>query len=235
MKVSVVVPVFEYYDRGVEFLDDMLRTISYQTLKEVEVVISDHSLNNVIKDYCEKNEYNLNIKYFKNPNDRGNCCANTNAAIKKSSGEIIKVFLQDDFLYDTTALEKMHSYLMESEKTWLVCGCIHTRDDGNTFYHPIYPRWSDNMILSENNNFIGSPSVLAFKNQNKVKFDENVAMLMDVDFYYNMFLTYGQAIYLDDILVGIRVRDHDTWQQSISQEKVDEEFKYVYKKYSINS
>ena len=43
MKVSVAVPTFEYSGRGVEFLDDMFRTVQSQTLKDVEVVISDHS------------------------------------------------------------------------------------------------------------------------------------------------------------------------------------------------
>ena len=51
MKVSVAVPTFEYYGRGVEVLDDMLRTISYQSLKDVEVVVSDHSVNDDIESY----------------------------------------------------------------------------------------------------------------------------------------------------------------------------------------
>ena len=50
MKVSVAIPTFEYYGRGVEFLDDMFRSISVQTLKDVEVVISDHSVDNSIED-----------------------------------------------------------------------------------------------------------------------------------------------------------------------------------------
>ena len=53
MKVSVAIPTFEYYGRGVEFLDDMFRSISVQTLKDVEVVISDHSVDNSIEDYCK--------------------------------------------------------------------------------------------------------------------------------------------------------------------------------------
>ena len=57
MKVSVAIPTFEYYGRGVEFLDDMFRSISVQTLKDVEVVISDHSVDNSIEDYCKLNKY----------------------------------------------------------------------------------------------------------------------------------------------------------------------------------
>ena len=80
MKVSVAIPTFEYYGRGVEFLDDMFRSISVQTLKDVEVVISDHSVDNSIEDYCKLNEYNLSINYFRNEEGRGNPGVNTNSA-----------------------------------------------------------------------------------------------------------------------------------------------------------
>ena len=82
MKVSIACPTFEYYGRGVEVLDDMFRTIANQTLKDLEVVVSDHSKIDVIKDFCEENVYNLDIKYFRNENGRGNPSINTNNAPK---------------------------------------------------------------------------------------------------------------------------------------------------------
>ena len=233
MKVSVAVPVYEYYGRGVEFLDDMFRTISHQTLKDVEVVVSDHSIDSVIEDYCKLNEYDLTIKYIRNDLDRGNPCSNTNVAIDNSSGEIVKVLLQDDFLYDTEALEKIYNQLINSESKWVVCGAIHTRNDGHTFFNPIFPRWSDLMILESGNNFIGSPSNVAFKNDVSLRFDPQTAMLMDVDFYYGMMIKYGHPIYYDDILIGNRVRDTQTWKERISDEEIDNEFKYVHEKYQI--
>lgn len=233
MKISIAIPTYEYYGRGVEFLDDLLRTISQQTLKDVEVVVSDHSVSDVIQIYCNRNEYNLNIKYIKNSNDIGNPCSNTNCAIDNCTGEIVKILLQDDFLYDTEALEITYNQLMSSDKKWLVCGAIHTRDDGNTFFNPMHPKWSDYMILENGNNYIGSPSVVAFKKEVDLRFDPKVAMLMDVDFYYNMMLTHGHPIYYNDILIGNRVRDTQTWKERISEDDIDKEFKYVHRKYKI--
>ena len=92
MKVSIAIPAYEYYGRGVEVLDDMFRTISNQTLKDVEVVVSDHSRIDDIENYCNQNEYNLNIKYIRNENGRGNPSINTNNAIHHCNGEIIKIF-----------------------------------------------------------------------------------------------------------------------------------------------
>lgn len=233
IKVSVCVPTYEYYGRGVEFLDDLFRTVSLQTLDDIEVVISDHSIENDVEEYCKLNEYNLNINYIRNNIDRGNPCSNTNVAIDSAEGEIVKVLLQDDFFYDTEALEKIYNTLINSESKWLVSGAIHTRDDGNTFFNPMIPRWSDFMILEPENNYIGSPSNVAFKKEVDLRFDSKTAMLMDVDFYYGMMLKYNHPIYYNDILIGNRVRDTQTWKERISEEEVIEEFKYVHQKYGI--
>ncbi len=233
MRVSVAIPVFEYYGRGVEVLDDMLRTISYQTLKDVEVVISDHSGNDNIENYCEENEYNLNVKYFRNENGRGNPAINTNNAIDNCTGEIIKVFQQDDFFYDTEALEIMYREMTQSSQKWFACGAIHTRDDGNSFFHPMLPRWDDKLILEDQHNFIGGVSVLSIKNEVKTRFDPNVRMLLDVDFYHNATINYGMPILYQDILVVNRVRDTDTLMAEVSEQEVKEEFEYCHKKYGI--
>lgn len=234
MKVSIAVPVFEYYGIGVSVLDDMFRTISQQTFKDVEVVISDHSVNDDIEEYCKFNEYDLNIKYIRNEDDRGNPCSNTNNAINACGGEIIKLFQQDDFFYDTEALEKIYSELSSSSKKWLACGAIHTRDDGHSFFGPMLPRWDDNIIIKDQCNYIGGVSVIAIKQEVKTRFDLNLRMLLDVDFYYNTMVNYGMPILYQDILIGNRVRDTNTLSSEISKDDVKNEFSYCHKKYSIN-
>jgi len=233
MKVSIAIPVFEYYGRGVEVLDDLLRTISYQTLKDLEVVIADHSKTDEIENYCKNNEYQLNIKYLRNENSRGNPAINTNYAIDNCSGEIIKIFQQDDFFYDTEALEIMYREMTNSSQKWFACGTIHTRDDGNSFFHPMFPRWDDNIIIKDQCNFIGGVSVLSIKNEVKTRFDSNVRMLLDVDFYYNTFLNYGMPILYQDTLIANRVRDTDTLMAEVNEDDVIKEFKYCHKKYAI--
>ena len=233
MKVSVACPTFEYYGRGVEVLDDMFRTIANQTLKDVEVVVSDHSRTDEIEDYCKKNEHNLDIKYLRNENGRGNPCINTNNAIDHCSGEIIKIFQQDDFLYDTEALEIMYTEMTNSDKKWFVCGAVHTRDDGHTFFNPMLPRWDPLMMLEDQHNFIGGVSVTSIKQEVKVRYDPDLRMLLDVDFYYHTMLEYGMPIFYQDTLICNRVRDTDTLMAEVTPEEVQEEFKYCKKKYDL--
>ena len=53
MKLSIAMPTWESRGRGVEFLDDMFRTIEIQTMQPDEIVISDHSVTDDIEKYCK--------------------------------------------------------------------------------------------------------------------------------------------------------------------------------------
>ena len=122
MKISIAIPTWESHGRGVEFLDDLLRTIEIQTFKDYEVCISDHSEDNSIFDKVLEFEDRIDFCYERNKNNKGNGPANTNRAIKMCSGEIVKVMFQDDFFYDDEALEKIvnefdiiHKYLIYNQ------------------------------------------------------------------------------------------------------------------------
>lgn len=228
MKLSVAIPTWEYNGRGVEFLDDLLRTISIQTFKDYEVVISDHSLNDNIQKFCEENIYNLFIRYNRCEENRGNGPFNTNNAIELCEGEIVKVMFQDDFFYDDETFEKIISEF-DSDYEWLVCGCNHTFDDGYTFINEMYPRWNDNILNGVNT--ISSPSVLSFRRKvfDEVKFDSNLKMMMDCEFYFNLKSKFGDPIYLDDVLVTNRI--HRDQISKNYNENLSEEIEYCRQKH----
>ena len=204
MRMSIAIPTYEVKGRGVEFLNDLFRTIEIQTFKDFEVVVSDHSKDDKLVDVIDDFQYKFDIKYVKNKNDFGNGPANTNNAIKNCSGDIIKVMFQDDFFYDDEALQKIHDCFNDNYD-WLVCGSNHTQDDGNTFYWDLYPKWNDNIIRGVNS--ISSPSVMAAKKKvfDQIKFDESLVMMMDCEIYYHIKKEFGEPIYLHDVLVSNRV------------------------------
>jgi len=236
MKISIAVPAYEYDGRGIEFLDDLLRTIQIQTFKDFEVVISDHSLNDDLIEVINEFKHKFKIVYVKNDKFRGNSPANTNNAIKNCSGEIIKVMFQDDFFYDDESLQKIHDCFGENVK-WLLCGSNHTKDDGYNFYWDLYPKWNDAIIKGINT--VGSPSSLSFKKEvfKEVKFDENLFMMMDCDFYYFLKWEYGDPFYLNDILITNRVHKNQISQKfyvdNSNGEKMENEIVYCLNK--INS
>ena len=233
IKVSVVIPCYEYGGKGVRYLSDILRTISQQTIKEVEVIIPDHSVNTDIEEFCHDNIFDLNILHYRNEVDRGNAASNKNVGMDFARGKVVKMMYMDDYFFTNDALEKTYNTLMNSDKMWLVCGTNHTRDDGKTFDTYIMPRWNDNMLRSRGNNTMSGVSVLSYKNNNMhVRWDPNTCMLMDVDFYYSLRSKYGDCIYLNDCMITQRVNS-DALSSTISDEDVQKEFVYCREKHGI--
>ena len=235
MKMSIAIPTWECYGRGGEFLDDLLRTIEIQTFKDFEVCISDHSKDDNVLNVVKQFENKFKIVYFRNENNRGNGPVNTNKSIDMCSGDIIKVMFQDDFFYDDESLQKIHTSLSNSDNMWLVNGCNHTNNDGHSFYNEMYPRWNDDIINGVNT--ISSPSVLSIKKGvfNKVKFDTDLTMMMDCEFYYHVKKSFGDPIYYDDILVTNRVHSEQISQlhygDKTHHEKMNKEVSYCIQKH----
>ena len=233
VKVSVVIPCYEYGGKGVRYLSDMFRTISQQSIREVEVIITDHSVDNNIQDFCMDNIFDLNICYLKNKVDRGNASSNKNLGMSLATGKVVKMMYMDDYFFTKDALEKTYNALMNSDKMWLVCGTNHTRDDGRTFDTYLMPRWNDNMLRSRGNNTMSGVSVISYKNKDMdVRWDPNTCMLMDVDFYYSLRSKYGDCIYLNEYMITQRV-NADALSSTISDEDVQKEFDYCRKKHGI--
>lgn len=233
-KLSIAIPTWECNGRGNEFLDDLLRTIEIQHFKDFEVVISDHTINDDILEKVQEFQDKFEIKYIKNPINRGNSPYNLNKAIENCSGEIIKIMFQDDFFYDDEAFEKIYYCLADSDKKWLLNGCNHTKDHGNSFYWDMIPSFNDNLLMGVNT--ISSPSVVAFKRDSEIKFDENLVYLMDVDYYYAMRDKYGDPIIYNDILISNRFPHENSISNSIENKDdiIEKESAYCIKKYEVS-
>ena len=233
IKVSVVIPCYEYGGKGVRYLSDMFRTISQQTLKEVEVIVTDQSVDTEIEDFCNDNIFDLNIVYFRDEEHRGDVATNMNIGMDLAKGEVVKMMFMDDYFYTKDALEKTYNSLVNSDKMWLVCGTNHTRDDGRTVDTFLMPRWNDNMLRARGNNTMSGVAVISYKNKDMdVRWDPKTCMLLDIDFYYSLRTKYGDCYYLNDCLMTQRV-NKDALSSTISDEEVQKEFEYCRKKHGI--
>jgi hypothetical protein len=196
-KISIAIPT---HDRGVNgglWLSELFETLKCQTFKDFDIVISDQSKNNIIYNTCEKYKENFNINYFQC--EGNNPCKNINTAIENCSAEIIKIIFSDDLVVSDNYLQRVFEEFQTSDKKWLVSSCNHT--DGVNYYNDVIPKWNENILTT---NTISSPSVCAVLKKYVEKFDENVKMLLDTDFYYRMYYLHGEPIYLNDVKISNR-------------------------------
>lgn len=229
-RFSICIPVWEQHGVGLKYLNDLINSIHIQSFKNFEIIISDHSKDDVISNYimgCLYHGYFIGT-YNRYTENYGNGVANLNNALKMATGDIIKIMFQDDFMFDRRCLEKFDKAFQDENTKWAVCGCNHTRD-GVNFERFMVPSWNDKML--EGVNTISSPSVLAFRNENVELFDENLTMLMDVEYYYRLGERCGLPVVIDDCLTTNRC--HENQISSRYSGNLRDEIRYCKEKYEI--
>lgn len=227
--ISIVIPTYDFNGNGIKYLTQNFKTISNQTFKDFEIVISDDSQNNEIKNLCDIWSDKLDIKYFKN--DRGEFKShspNLNNALKNAKGEWIKILFQDDFLFNEVSLENQFNYIKNNPKTiWFFTKFYHTYD-GVNLYNLYSPKWNSNVWSG--NNTLGGPSGMTIKNHNLPEFDSNLIWLMDCDFYQKMYIKYGEPSICEEITVVNRTSD-DQLTNTIPENVKFTEHNIINKKY----
>ena len=221
--ISICIPTYEMHGGALKMLTRSFDMLKKQTFKDFEVVISDNSEDDVVKNLCASPAYqSLNINYFKNP--RKGISKNTNEAIKMARGKIIKILHMDDYLADENSMQDI---LDNFKGNWLVTGCGHDMGDGRII-NTHFPRYNQKIYIGKNT--IGSPSVLSIKNENPLMFDENLIWMNDCGYYEELYEKYGEPDILNKVNVVIGLGKHQT-TSNISNELKKREKAYMKEKY----
>lgn len=187
-RLSICVPTHDIPERKA-FLTRLTKSLEVQTFQDFEIVITDE----------------------------GKMAENTNAAIKKAKGDIIKILYMDDFLYSPNALQNLVDGF---EGGWLASGCVHT-ENGVDFYNAHFPEWNSDMAAGMNT--IGSPSVIAFENDEPLLFDESLSYMLDCELYVRLYERYGPPTLLNTLDVAMGLGTHQTTNIMTEHEKLEEQ------------
>lgn len=228
--ISITIPTYEMRGYGHIFLERSFEILINQTFKDFDVIISDHSRNNIIENLCIKYKDKLKINYYRNIEKFGSISANINNAIRKADGKLIKILFQDDFLYNEKSLEEIVQNFDLKEDNWLIVACTRSRD-GINFFGPFYPKY--NHLIHLGRNTISSPSVLTIKNENPLLFDEKLIWLMDVDYYKRCYNKFGTPKILNEVNVVNRVGAHQVSNSLVKISTKIRELIFVLIKYTF--
>lgn len=216
---------------GATYLEKSFGVLAKQTLDGFEVIVSDQSLNDDIKELCEVWQGRLNLRHYWNRDGERQASANTNHALKMARGAVHKVLFQDDFILSETALQEIFEAFDGLEAMWLLTGSGNTRD-GQTIERPMVPHLTPKLHFGKNT--VSSPSVLAIRASCEHQFDENLIWLMDVEFYARLWKNYGNPIILPETLVANRLHA-DQVSKSIDRAIQKRELDYVRKKFTSST
>lgn len=158
----------------------------------------------------------------------GKMAENTNAAMEKATGEIIKILYMDDYFAHRQSLQRIVD-AFTPDTMWLATGCVHQHmDDYETPHSPHEPEYTDD--IETGNNKIGSPSVVSLRNSDLLYFDETLSFLLDCDLYKRYNEKFGPPVLINDLNVVIGIHDNQVSQTMSKAEKL-QEFNYMKDKY----
>lgn len=164
-KISIAIPFYRGMKDADFFLNRCVDSIKMQTFTDYEIVITED----------------------------GSMPKNTNSAISKSKGELIKVLYMDDYFAHKDALKN----IVESfTGDWMITGA-----DNNP-----HPYWTEDIVYG--NNKLGSPSALTIRNDKPLMFDEELHWLLDCDYYKRLSMKYGKPQILDEVNIIIGSGEH---------------------------
>jgi hypothetical protein len=187
--VSIAIP---YHDMPFTdiFLARLLHSLSKQTFRDFEIVLTKE----------------------------GKMAENSNAAIKRCKGELVKVMYMDDFFNTSGALEIMVEQFNNPKTQWLIAGATNNER----------PYWTED--IHTGNNKLGSPSALMFRNDEPLLFDEKMSWVLDCDLYKRLHERYGPPTIIQGPHIGIGIHD-DQVSNTMSNEDKIKEHEYIRTKY----
>jgi len=226
--ISILVPTYNLGDNSLLYLEENLSSINSQTYDNIEIVISDNSTDDEVKNFVDNFPFREDIKvsYYRCTRGAGHSgVANTNNAWDKSTGDYIKSLPQDDKFFSDEAVR----LIVDTLETHGWCAfksiCQKDAEDSYYSYEGNFPRNSPSypQDLLKGLNYIGGPASVAWRNT-ELRLDESLRWLNDVDLYYRFWKTWGPhaIIQSEDPLISIRVRQGALSNEIPVEEKVSE-------------
>ncbi len=215
----------------------LLESIIIQTYRDFEVIITDDSDNDLVKDLLKEYDNRLPIRYYKNEYALGTP-TNWNRAISKATGQWIKLMHDDDWFSSPDSL----AIFAKNANT------------GSPFIFSAYYTVSETSVqklhrLSEfkntitkepgvlfAKNVIGPPSVTLINRNISENYDERLKWRVDIEFYMRVLKQSKHYTYIDAPLINVGLNESQVTQSAINNPEVElPEGWLLLEEYGVNS
>lgn len=222
MKVSVCIPAY----KNPAFLRRALDSLVRQQMESWELVITDDSPDDSVRQVVDEYGQRLPIRYFKNAPAHG-MPANWNTAYDKCQGEYVKILHDDDWLEGPLALQKMAAALDAHPDTDLVFSAYRNQYLATGRTEEVHCSAFYQRLLQEDpvslfqTNFIGPPSVIMHRNKPAYRYDVQTRWVVDINFYMEVLTHNPRFVYIDEVLVNVGIGEEQITQDCFRNREVE--------------
>lgn len=202
--ISICIPTY----KNVEYLQRLLQSITIQTFKDFEVIITDDSPDDHAEQWLNKSQ-NLLVTYYKNQPAHG-LPGNWNAAIQKAKGEWIKIMHDDDWFANESSLEQFANVAKNARCDFIFSACNNIHMPPGKEVHELLKGWRKEMLEEDilnlfYHNVIGHPSTVMHRKDETILYDEQFKWVVDIDFYIRYMQSHPGFVYIPEMLVNIGI------------------------------
>jgi glycosyltransferase involved in cell wall biosynthesis len=217
--ISICIPAYKRRDN----LKRLLYSIFIQKFKDFEVVISDDSPDDTVKDVV--NEFKgIPINYYKNEKALGTP-ANWNFAISKASGQWIKIMHDDDWFIDEHSLSTFANAVKSTPGKFIFSGYYDVFESGEKRLALFPQGWKNRLIRNPvtllAKNVIGPPSVILVHRSIKEKYDERMKWRVDIDFYIRLLLAQKDFQQITEPLIYVGIGSTQVTKSCLNNPSVE--------------
>jgi glycosyltransferase involved in cell wall biosynthesis len=204
--VSVCIPAYKDAEKLKRAIDSTL----IQSHGNFELIITDDSPDDSVRGLVQSYETDVRIKYFANERRLGSP-ENWNEAIRRASGEYIKILHHDDYFTDRYALAKFVAMLDDdSHAAFAFSGCMNIDAENESVVLHKAKTWQVKRLVHDpdflfGGNFVGAPSVTIFRRNCLMEFDRQFKWVVDMDFYIRILRANPYFTYTVEPLITISV------------------------------
>jgi glycosyltransferase involved in cell wall biosynthesis len=204
-RVSICIPAFSQ----VEPLRRTLQSILQQDFHDYEIIVTDDSPDGSVARLVQSMDFDGRMRFFRNTVTLG-APENWNEAVRRATGDYIKILHHDDYLSRSDSLRR---YVQALDERADVDFAFSASRGENVATNECWDHRASPETLRELQkdpaatlfcgNIVGSPSATIYRRSVPVDFDNKMKWLVDVDFYIRVLGRKPLLTYIPEPLVTI--------------------------------
>lgn len=216
--ISICIPAY----KRPQNIDRLLRSISIQTFRDYEIIITDDSPDDSLKPVLQKYGQ-LPILYYKNERALGTP-ANWNKSISLAKGAWIKIVHDDDWFVDENALAAFAEATSKNRR-FISCRYFNVFESGKKEMPAFPDHWKDRIIRQPMTllatNVIGPPSVTLIHSSIKEEYDTFLKWRVDMEYYVRILSKEKEFELIDKPLINVGISETQVTNDCINNPTVE--------------
>lgn len=206
--ISICIPTY----KRIQGLKNLFNSISIQSFRDFEVVVTDDSPEDTVRNFCNAYIANFPLYYYKNPTALGTP-ENWNAGIRKANGTWIKLMHDDDYFATENSLRFFVDATKANSQAEILFGDFTFEDLEKNTKQLISCNWIDILFIKVSpysmlhRNYFGNPSCVMIKRSVNRFYDNRFKYIVDFAYYIELLKDKVSFSYIPKLLINVGVNE----------------------------